>query len=157
MRTAFYAYDRGLHELMAHSKNEDLDGSYARFPMKALRIAGLLASLHDDASQYTIWPAQWYRGQAMAERWRHDLHKLMQQVGDGDTPSREARGEQRILEVLKRQGALTVRNIHRWTKLALSDILQALPVLQAAGVVQEIATARTKKYRYLLLGESDDA
>ena len=157
VRTAFYAYDRGLHELMAHSKNEDLDGSYARFPMKALRIAGLLASLHDDASQYTIWPAQWYRGQAIAERWRGDLHKLMHQVAEDEAPSREARHEQRILEVLKHHGALSVREINRWTKLAHSNIMAALPVLQAAGVIEESATPRATKYRYRLGEEPEDA
>jgi hypothetical protein len=157
VRTAFYAYDQAMHELMAYTNNEDLDGSYARFPMKALRIAGLLASLHDDASKYTIWPAQWYRGQAIAERWRRDLHKLMHQVDEGEAPSREARYEQRILDVLKRHGALSIREINRWTKLAHSDIAAALPVLQTAGVVEESATARTTKYRYRLAEESEGA
>jgi hypothetical protein len=153
VRQAFYAYDRGLHELMAHTKNEDLDGSYARFPMKALRIAGLLASLHDDASQYTIWPAQWYRGQAIAERWRHDLHKLMHQVASDEVPSREAQSEQRILEVLKKHGALTVRGIHVWTKLGHREIQDVLQALRGAGAVREETTPRATKYTYLLESE----
>lgn len=153
VQKAFYAYDRGMHELMTHTRHEDLDGSYARFPMKALRIAGLLASLHDDGDKHTIWPAQWYRGQQIAERWRQDLHKLLQQVHEDDSTTREGRGEQRIIAVLKKHGALTVRDINRWTKLAHGDILQSLTVLLCAGVVQEAKTARTKTYSYVVPGE----
>src|SRR5262249_11549596 len=100
VRQAFYAYDAAMHTLMGQMKNEDLDGSYARFPMKALRIAALLASLHDDATRHTIWPAQWYRGQQIAERWRQDLHTLRRQVNEQDDTSRESKGEQRVLAVL---------------------------------------------------------
>src|SRR6266568_5703829 len=106
VRTAFYAYDRGLHELMAHSKNEDLDGSYARFPMKALRIAGLLASLHDDASQYTIWPAQWYRGQQIAERWRQSLHTLIGQVQEATEPTATRQLEEGLIRQVKKHGQI---------------------------------------------------
>ena len=150
VRKAYYAYDDAMHTLMGQTKNEDLDGSYARFPMKALRIAGLLASLHDDGSKYTIWPAQWYRGQQIAERWRQDIHKLIKQVNEQDTPSREGKGEQRVIDVLKKHGELSPTKIHVWTKLAHTDILQHLDVLQRAGVVREVATQRTKKYAYIV-------
>jgi hypothetical protein len=152
VRTAFYAYDEALHTLMAQSKQEDLDGSYARFPMKALRIAALLASLHDDSSRYTIWPAQWYRGQQIAERWRADLHKLVKQVSEGETETREGKGENRILAVLRKHGALSAMAIHKWTKFAHADILQHLNVLERAEIVGVQETGRTKKYH--LLGHS---
>jgi hypothetical protein len=157
VRKAYYAYDDAIHTLMGQTKNEDLDGSYARFPIKALRIAGLLASLHDDGSKCTIWPAQWYRGQQIAERWRHDLHALMKQVDEHDGTTREAKGEQRLLGVLRQHGALSARDIHRWTKLTHTDIVQYLTVLQEAGVVQEFDTERTKKYRYVVASEADHA
>ena len=157
VRKAFYAYDEAIHTLMGQTSNEDLDGSYARFPMKALRIAGLLASLHDDGSKGTIWPAQWYRGQQIAERWRHDLHALMKQVEEQDTTTREGKGEQRILAVLRQRGALSIRDIQRWTKLAHTDILHHLEVLQQAEVVQESDTGRTKKYDYVVHREVDHA
>jgi hypothetical protein len=155
VRTAFYAYDQALHDVMQQTKNEDLDGSYARFPMKALRIAALLASLHDDGSKYTIWPAQWYRGQQIAERWRRDLHVLRKQVEDHEPVSRESKGEQRILAVLKKHGELSPLGIHKWTKLAHTEILQHLDVLQRAGAVREIVTVRTKKYCYAILDGED--
>jgi hypothetical protein len=157
VRKAFYAYDEALHHLMAQSPNEDLDGSYARFPMKALRIAGLLASLHDDDSRHTLWPRHWYRGQQIAERWRADLHKLVKQVSADDSPSRAEKEEQRVLAVLKTRGDLTIRDINRWTKLAHGEILQCLGVLHEAGIVEEITTARTKKYRYTIDTEAPHA
>jgi hypothetical protein len=146
VRTAYYAYDEALHTLMAQSKQEDLDGSYARFPMKALRIAGLLASLHDDSTSYTIWPRHWYRGQQIAERWRADLHKLVTQVSADETETREGKGEQRILTVLRKHGALSAMAIHKWTKFAHTDILQHLEVLRKAEVVRIEETGRTTKY-----------
>jgi hypothetical protein len=157
VRTAFYAYDGALHTLMAQSTNEDLDGSYARFPMKALRIAGLLASLHDDSDRHTIGLAQWSRGQQIAERWRADLHKLIKQVSEGETETRESKGEQRMLAVLKKHGALSATEIHRRTKFAHADILQYLDVLTRAGAVRGEHTGRTMKYH--LVGyeaETDD-
>ena len=157
VREAYYAYDEALHALMKQSQNEDLDGSYARFPMKALRIAGLLASLHDDSGNHTIWPAQWYRGQQIAERWRYDLHTLVRQVAEGETETRESKGEQRILAVLKQRGDLTIRDINRWSKMAHGEILQGLHVLCEAGAVEEMTTSRAKKYRCVGNGTATDA
>jgi hypothetical protein len=156
VRTAFYAYDGALRTLIAQRKEEDLDGSYVRFPMKALRIAALLASLHDDSSRYTIWPAQWYRGQQIAERWRQGLHRLMQQVSETEPVSRESKGEQRVLEVLRKHGALSVRDINRWSKLAHVDILKHLAVLSEAGAIITTDTPHAKKYRYVLDGDLDE-
>jgi hypothetical protein len=154
VRTAYYAYDQAMRELTRSRQNEDLDGSYGRFPMKALRIAGLLAALHDDSGSYTIWPAQWWRGQQIAERWRRDLHRLMQQVREDDIPTREGKGEQRVLTVLRKHGPMSAIEIHRWTKLAHTDILQHLDVLQRAGAVREQETGRTTKYGLVAHGQT---
>ena len=158
VRKAFYAYDEALHTLMAQSTNEDLDGSYARFPMKALRIAGLLASLHDDSDRHTIWPAQWYRGQQIAERWRADLHTLIKQVSEVEMETRESKGEQRLLAVLKKHGALSAMDIYKRTKFAHADILQYLDVLTRAGAVRQEDTGRTMKYHLVSYdAETDEA
>jgi hypothetical protein len=133
---------------MAKSKQEDLDGSYARFPMKALRIAGLLASLHDESGKHTIWPAQWYRGQQIAERWRRDLHALIQQVQEDPLPSKEAQQEQRIVNVLRANAPLSIRDIYLKTKLAYGDIEHILALLTRSGIATEHLTAHTKKYGY---------
>jgi hypothetical protein len=155
VRTAFYAYDTALHTLMAQSKNEDLDGSYARFPMKALRIAGLLASLHDDSDRHTIGLAQWSRGQQIAERWRRDLHTLIKQVSGDEPTSHESRKEHRIVEVLRHNAALSLRDLHLKTKLAYGDIAQTLSPLIHAGVIREEKTPRTTKYGYVLHDDNE--
>jgi hypothetical protein len=153
VREAFNAYDDAIHALIAASKNDNLDGSYVRFPAKALRIAGLLASLHDDSTRYTIQAPQWYRGQQIAERWRQNLHAVIAQTSDDESTSRESKSEQRLMAVLQTHGDLSVRDLNRWSKLGHGEILQSLRVLCEAGAVQEIATARTKKYHYVLDGD----
>jgi hypothetical protein len=149
VRKAFYAYDEALHALMVQSTNEDLDGSYARFPMKALRIAGLLASLHDDSSSYTIWPRHWYRGQQIAERWRQNLHNLIAQIAEDRPVSREHIQEDRLVEVLRASSPLSVRGLHLKTKLSYTDIERTLQTLVSAGVVREHRTPQTIKYAYV--------
>jgi hypothetical protein len=104
VRQAYYAYDRAMRELIQGEANHDLDGSYARFPMKALRVAGLLASLHDDNNRCMIELSHWYRGQQIAERWRRDLHRLVAQLKGDVEPSMLAKAEQRILSVIKTHG-----------------------------------------------------
>ena len=60
--------------------------------------------------------------------------------------TREGKSEQRIITVLKKHGALSAMAIHKWTKLAHSDILKCLYVLGKAGVARQEDTGRTKKY-----------
>jgi hypothetical protein len=147
VRKAFYAYDRAMRELTRQRQEENRDGSYGRFPIKALRIAGLLASLHDDGDRYTIWPAQWWRAQQIAEHWRRDLHRLMQQVSTAPELSQDAKHERRVIDVLRQRGPLTTRDIHRWTKLPYADITKHCATLVAARILTEEQTARATKYR----------
>jgi DNA-binding MarR family transcriptional regulator len=64
-----------------------------------------------------------------------------------------AKTEQRILNVLTKHGALTERDIQRWTKLAYGDITPHLETLTAAGVVRPERTSRSTRYRYVQPGE----
>ena len=146
-----------MRELIQGEANHDLDGSYARFPMKAIRIAGLLASLHDDSNRCTIELSHWYQGQQIAERWRRDLHRLVAHVHGDVEPSMLAKAEQRILNVLKKHGTLTVCDIQCWTKLAYADITPHLETLMTAGVVRADTTSRTTKYRYVPSGEESQS
>lgn len=147
--TAYYNYDRAMRDLTRQRNSEDLDGSYVRFPMKALRIAGLLASFHDVAKQSTIWMPAWARAQTITEHWRRDLHRLVQQVQYADLPTRQEKQERHICEVLQRKGALSIRDIHRWTKLPYTDIARHCELLLTAGVVKRIDTTRAKKYEWV--------
>jgi hypothetical protein len=148
VRTAFYAYDRAMRELTRSRHNEDLDGSYGRFPMKALRIAGLLASLHDDSGSYTIWPAQWWRGQQIAERWRRDLHRLMQQVQTTDTPhSPQRQLEDKILRQVDRSGPQSIRDFATFQKAhSREEIEGCVTALVATGELVQQPTSQTTKY-----------
>jgi NrS-1 polymerase HBD domain/Protein of unknown function (DUF3987) len=146
VRAAFYRYDTALRVICSQRANHDLDGSYGRFAIKALRIAGLLASLHDDNQSHTIGLSAWYRGQQITERWRLYLHRLVAQIHADVQPSKDARAEQHILMVLKKHGALSLTMLHKWTKLSHGDLQRYLDVLMKAGVVREEETTRTTKY-----------
>lgn len=147
---AYYAYDRALRQILRHEAHEDLDGSYARLPRKALRIAALLASLHDDTKQHAIGLSAWHRGQQIAEHWRRDLHRLMLEVEEEASravPDATSRGEQRLITILQRHGALTARDINRWTKIAHSDIKRHLDALTHAGVVIGVPRGKTTVFQ----------
>jgi hypothetical protein len=144
---AFYRYDIALRALVSQEANQDLDGSYGRLAMKALRIAALLASLHDDANRGVIGLAAWHRGQAIAERWRASLHRLMQQVQGAVAVSRGEEVEQRVLNLLKTHGALSMAELHAWTKIEAEDLLRKVNSLTEAEVVERVKTARTTKYQ----------
>jgi Protein of unknown function (DUF3987) len=154
-RAAFYRYDSALRVICSQRANDDLDGSYGRFAIKALRIAGLLASLHDDHQSHIIGLAAWYRGQQITERWRLYLHRLVAQLQADVQPSKDARAGQHIVKILKKHGALSLTMLHKWTKLSRGDLQRYLDALMKAGVVREEETTRTTKYSLVPL-ESED-
>jgi hypothetical protein len=146
VKDAFYTYDNALRALTSREANADLDGSYGRFAMKALRIAGLLASLHDDAGTGVIGLAAWHRGQAIAERWRASLHRLMQQVQVAAALPQGEEVEQKILRALKKHGTLSAAELHAWTKVEIEALMRKLEHFVEARVVSVAQTKRTKKY-----------
>jgi len=148
VRTAYYAYDRAMLDLTRQRKDEDLDGSYGRFPVKALRIAGLLASLHDDGDKYTVWPRQWWRGQQIVERWRRGVHRLMRQVHTTDTPSSPKRQlEEKILRQARQRGGQTLRDFATFQKTHSRDEIETVvALLVKAGELIEHRTSQTVKY-----------
>ena len=154
VRTAYYTYDRALRELTRQRQDEDLDGSYGRFPMKALRIAGLLASLHDDSGKYTVWPWQWHRGQQIVERWRRDLHRLLGQVQHSESPQHPKRLlEEKLLRQIGRSGPQSLRDLALFQKAhSREEIEDCLTVLVATGELARYATAQTTKYGYPTAG-----
>ncbi|NTW00760.1 MAG: DUF3987 domain-containing protein, partial [Oscillochloris sp.] len=64
VREAFYVYHDALLTLVSSSDQYDLDGNYARFAEKALRVAMLLASLSNEGR---IELRHWARAQQIAE------------------------------------------------------------------------------------------
>ncbi|MDQ3829981.1 MAG: hypothetical protein M3361_11890 [Candidatus Tectomicrobia bacterium] len=144
---AYYQYDAAMRRLIGQAETQDLDGSYARFPMKALRIAGLLASVEGGPSR-RIERHHWYRGRQIAERWRASLHRLVSQLEADVGDSRAAKVEAHVLRTLRKHGALSPREINQRSGIALGEVLTTLDALQIAQVVERVPTAHTTKYRY---------
>lgn len=145
---SYYAYDQALRMLTAQRKAEYLDGSYVRFPQKALRIAALLASLHDDAGQHIIWPTHWARAQAITERWRRDLHRLAKQVHtQSQEPSPKRQLEESLLRQVRRHGPQSLADFVRHHKTrGMQDICAEVETLVNAGLLVRVAGARGEKF-----------
>ena len=77
VKDAYYRYDGALRRLLVEIGIPDFDGSYGRLPEKALRIAALFASLEGSP---TIKMKHWAKAQAIAQRWRGNLHEVYKQV-----------------------------------------------------------------------------
>jgi Protein of unknown function (DUF3987) len=148
VRGAFYAYDAAMRHMLTSADTQDFDGSYGRFPIKALRIAALLASMHDVNATHTIDLSHWYRGQAIAERWRASLHRLVGHLQSSVGPDRTAQRENHILKVLKAHGPCSEADIYRWTKIPATQLDPQLKALLAIKIVRPEWTKRTLKYRY---------
>jgi hypothetical protein len=145
---AFYRYDSALRQLASVSTPQHLDGSYGRLAIKALRIAGLLASLHDDTQCHTIQLRHWHRGQQIAERWRASLHRLVVQLDEDLAESRQTKVEGHIVRTLKKHGVMTKRDLQRRTGIAALELMKGLEALRDVGLVEALETAQTTKYRY---------
>jgi hypothetical protein len=148
VRRAFYAYDNAMRQILSAADEHDFDGSYGRFPVKAMRIAALLTSLQDVNGTKTIQLSAWYRGQAIAERWRQSLHRLVAQLRETTAPTRATKIEAQILRVLKKHGPSSINDLYRWTKIPAADLTEHLKALHSVRLVRAEVTNRTTKYRY---------
>jgi hypothetical protein len=143
----YYAYDKALRQLMKDQQAGYLDGSYTRFPAKALRIAALLSSLHCGGKR-VIWPQFWARGQQIVEQWRLELHRLVRQIHT----SQEEPGERRTLEdallhQVRQRGAQTLREFGLFHKAwSREEIALAVKTLVGSGELVAIETGKTQRY-----------
>jgi hypothetical protein len=142
---AFYAYDDGLNEVCSKIAVEDLDGNYARFSEKALRLATIFASINN--STRVEW-VHWARAQAVTERWRAGVHFLHQQI-NSPLPSQMLETEERILRVLRRLKGASVREIRQQTRLPAREINQILDELIEAELITKEPVGKTTKFRIL--------
>ena len=78
----------------------DLDGNYARFPEKALRIAALFSSLGGSPE---IKINHWAKAQAITERWRSNLHSLYKQVNTEEFATQRWTDNQKVLNAIKQK------------------------------------------------------
>jgi hypothetical protein len=152
----YYRYDTALRQIISQAATQDLDGSYARLPVKALRIAGLLASLECEPT-LTIQLRHWYRGRAIVERWRASLHRLVAQLQD-DLPgeSREQTVEQLVEHALRRSGSLSIRELKQKTRATYSEITKAIDMMVKVGVVAIDDTKSGRTTRFGLIVQNDE-
>jgi putative DNA primase/helicase len=147
---AYYDYDKAIHTLISAADTQDFDGSYARFPAKALRIAALLASLED---QDKIYLRHWHRGRAIAERWRASLHRLAHQLQQQiPVETREQTVEHLIERALRRLGSRSIRELKQDTHATYSEINKVIDMMLKVGVVavDEQRSERTTRYGLII-------
>src|SRR6185436_7464602 len=87
---AYYTYGDALMETVTRSSFDELDSWHNRLPVKALRIAMLLASLEND---HHADMRHWARAQATTERWRVSVYRLYRQTNIQTEVSMEATAE----------------------------------------------------------------
>ncbi len=150
VQDAYYAYHFALLDIIAGSQQSDLDGNYARLPEKALRIAMLMASL-DPSCDNRVEMRHWARAQQIVERWRVDLHHLVNTL-DVPLPSRGERDEDRVLRTLERLSAAgqspTARELRvRMRGLTTPDVERILAALVRNGLATVSNTGRANRYR----------
>ncbi len=143
---AYYSYHDALLSITQTNANTDLDGNYARLAEKALRVAMLIASL-DNKGRIEL--RHWARAQQIAERWRVNLHALIDQLQNGADTSREAELEDKVIHVLQRHGPLTANDMHKnhLRNASTPELSRLLDSLVEHGRVTATLTRRgTKRY-----------
>ncbi len=144
---AYYSYHDGLLDLTSTNNNQDLDGNYARFAEKALRVAVLLASV---SGSERVDMTHWARAQAITERWRAGLHELYKQL-NAPEPTEDQEKEERVIDVIRQKHNPTVREIAQTIRLSAGEIGLIIRRLVDAGVLEEIPTQTGRTSRYVLV------
>jgi len=152
-RSAYEAYFRAMRDLVINGdRGEDLDGSYTRFPEKALRVAMLLGSLENNGH---ITLSHWARGQQIAEQWRANLHNLQDQLASQGAMSKAAVLEDKVMAKVLHLGGATATDIRRYVHIGTDEATKVLDALVAAGSLAYTATQRgARKYFVPDLGET---
>jgi hypothetical protein len=154
---AFYAYKDALTDIVESTNNTDLDGNYARFAVKALRISMLAASLENED---LIEMKHWALGQEIAERWRANVHAIFGEINE-PPPSFDEGIEDRIVSFIERwiekHGMPpTLREIRNYNRGIPSEKLTRMVAsMVATGELREMAGDRTKHYALPLDEETE--
>jgi hypothetical protein len=143
---AVYNYHDSLLSIIEGTENTDLDANYSRFAEKALRIAALLTSLDGEQA---INMKHWAKGQAITERWRSGLHELYAQLNE-PPPSEEKNTEERVIQVIKRRGRPTKREVRQYTNLSATETNYYVEGLLKQGI---IGTAKEGRKHVLFILE----
>ena len=150
VKEAFYAHHNSLLETIHQSENHDLDGNYARFAEKALRISTLLASI-DNADK--IDEHHWARAQDIAERFRFGLHQLYSQVNERRQSSARNK-ENDVIRAVERHGAATPAEVRRDIRdISSLEVQKILDQQVEVGILEKGEKTRSGTSRYQLTKE----
>lgn len=97
---AFYRYGDALKAIIKKEKLEHFEGNYIRFPMMAMRIAMLCASLENNGK---IEMKHWAKGQEFAEQARQGLHHLWIELNKNSFASERNKLEDEICKYIAEQ------------------------------------------------------
>ena len=149
-KEAHYAYHDGLLEAIHHSENHDLDGNYARFAEKALRIAMLLASIENNSKILLIHLAA---AEEITEHWRIGLHQLYSQVNQRKQSTARDK-ENNVIQVIERHGAMTPADVKKYIRdMSSTEVKKIMDELVEVGVIELGEKTRSGTYRYQLVEE----
>jgi hypothetical protein len=132
---AYNHYHRAMLE-MSQDVDTRLKSNYIRFHNQVLKVAMLLA-LTDHAEKGWVGTPRvlgghFAKAQIIGEKWRYSLHQILQVT---QLPE-EARAQESILNLLRRKGGLTRRDILKSTSIKNVKILDsALELLIESGSV----------------------
>jgi len=146
---AWVRYRSALKKIVKDLPTQDLDGSYQRLSIKAIRIAALFASLENGN---VIEMRHWAKAQEIAERWRKSLHELYSQVNAGDdAPTYAKKVEDEILRVVKKledqEKPPTVRDLTRYlTRVDVGRLKMGVADLVRAGLLAEDKSGKATRY-----------
>jgi hypothetical protein len=143
-RSANAKYGKALRKILVDMSLTDLDGNYARFPEKALRISALFASL--DGSR-EIGINHWAKAQAITERWRSSLHSLYKQVNAEAFAVPKWTNTQKVLKVIKERQFPTSREIQQITDLTAPEVDNVLEKLKLENKVIGESVGKTNRYK----------
>lgn len=151
IREAHELYYQALVQMgIKNNLDERLNSNYIRLPDMALKIAMLLASLENEDRMDM---RHWARGQAIAERWRANLHTLMTQL-PGDNSGYGAL-EDAVMEVLTKkiptEQKATARDIRdKGTTIVRNagspKVRSVLEELYSQGAIAREGEGKTAKY-----------
>lgn len=149
---AWVRYRSGLKAIIKDWKTYDLDGSYVRLAIKALRIAALIASLENHG---TIEMQHWALAQELAEKMRVSLHELYEQANNPEEEAtKEARAEDKILELVQKleakQGPPSANELKDYLKsMDRVSIDKMCKALAQTGKLKSVQTKRTTRYSFV--------
>jgi hypothetical protein len=142
-RNAMQRYDQAM-VTMCRTIPEDLRGLYTRQPNKALRIAGLFASM---AGSSTITLSHYARAQAIMESFRAELHNVYDTTATTTVETGARKIEDKLIQMIGANvTGVTKRDIYRRSHLDTDTVEKTLLRLQANGIITRTNEGKTTIY-----------